>query len=73
MLGLKYQFKDTSFPLATDMRLTFPNYSTSVSNLNLTTIDSRDDKVPLGDGLYNLDVGLSASVYPLPWHFAGGG
>ncbi|MFT4520066.1 MAG: hypothetical protein ACI9JM_002466 [Halioglobus sp.] len=70
MLGFKYQLKDTSFPIATDMRLTFPNYSTSVSHLNLETIDSRDDKVPLGDGLYNLDFGLSASVYPMPWYFA---
>jgi hypothetical protein len=70
MIGLKYQFKDTSFPIATDVRLVFPNYSTSVDDLNLETIDSRDDKVPLGDGLYDLVVGLSASVYPIPWTFA---
>lgn len=70
MIGLKYQFKDTAFPLATDVRLVFPNYSTSVTKLNLETIDSLDDKVPLGDGLYDLAIGLSASVYPIPWTFA---
>ncbi len=70
MVGFKYQLKDTAFPIATDVRFVFPNYSTSVSHLNLETIDSTDDKVPLGDGTYNLEFGLGASVYPIPWTFA---
>lgn len=70
MIGFKYQFKDTTFPIATDVRFVFPNYSTSVRQLNLTTVNSLDDKVPLGDGLYNLSLGLQASVYPIPWTFA---
>lgn len=69
MIGAKYQFKDTRFPVSTDVRLIFPNYSTSVRQLNLETINSLDDKVPLGDGLYNLSLGLAATLYPIPWTF----
>ena len=70
MVGLKYQFLDVPLPLAADMRLVFPNYDTSVAALNLETVYSGDDKIPLGNGLHDLVFGLTASSGPwLPWAF----
>jgi len=68
MIGLKTQVLAAPIPMAVDVRYIFPNYPTSVEELNLETINSLDDKVPLGNGTQDLQLGLSASTGSLIPH-----
>lgn len=69
--GLAYQFLASPLPVAVRAIARVPTYSTSVRALRLTTINSSDDEIALGNGTTDLALGLAASSGPLvSWMFA---
>lgn len=68
--GLAYQVLADPLPVGVRAVARIPTYSTSVTALDLETINSLDDEIALGNGTTDLLLGLAASSGPLvSWMF----